>query len=143
MFIGEYTHTIDQKGRMAVPAKFRAKLKQGAVVTRGLDNCLFLYSKEEWKAIAKKLANLPISKANARGFARLMLAGAMDVKIDSQGRILIPEYLRKYASFSKNIIIAGLYNRLEIWSDKIWNIYKQETESNAGEIAEKLGELGI
>jgi len=143
MFIGEYTHTIDQKGRMAVPAKFRNSLKQGAVVTRGLDNCLFLYSKEEWSQIAQKLASLPISQSNARGFARLMLAGAMDCKIDSQGRILIPEYLRKYAEMKKNIIVAGLYNRLEIWAKDKWQAYKQKTESNAGEMAEKLGELGI
>lgn len=143
MFIGEYAHTIDQKGRMAVPAKFRNSLKQGAVVTRGLDNCLFLYSKEEWKKIAEKLAKLPISQANARGFARLMLAGAMDIKIDSQGRVLIPEYLRKYADMKKNVIVAGLYNYLEIWSENRWNAYKQKVESNAGDMAEKLGELGI
>lgn len=128
---------------MAVPAKFRGKLKNGAVVTRGLDNCLFLYPKDEWEKLAEKLSQLPISQANTRAFARLMLAGAMDVKIDSLGRILIPEYLRQYAGMTKKAVVAGLFNRLEIWDEKQWDIYKKGTEKNSGEIAEKLGELGV
>lgn len=143
MFIGEYQHSIDAKGRMAVPAKFRGKLKSGAVVTRGLDNCLFLYPKDEWEKLAEKLSQLPISQANTRAFARLMLAGAMDVKIDSLGRILIPEYLRQYAGMTKKAVVAGLFNRLEIWDEKQWDVYKKGTEKNSGEIAEKLGELGV
>ena len=94
MFIGEYQHSLDQKGRLAVPVKFRAELKKGAVVTKGLDNCLFLYPKSEWQKLAKKLVNLPINKANTRAFSRLMLAGAMEVEFDKQGRIMLPEYLR-------------------------------------------------
>lgn len=128
---------------MAVPAKFRSKLKNGAVVTRGLDNCLFLYPKDEWEKLAEKLSQLPISQANTRAFARLMLAGAMDVKVDSLGRILIPEYLRQYAGMAKKAIVAGLFNRLEIWDEKQWETYKKGTEKNSGEIAEKLGELGV
>ncbi len=143
MFIGEYQHSIDQKGRMAIPAKFRGKLKSGAVVTRGLDNCLFLYTKEEWAKLAEKLSNLPISQANTRAFARLMLAGAMDVKFDSLGRILLPEFLRKYAGLSKKAVVAGLFNRLEIWDQNNWEKYKQSTEKESGAIAEKLGELGV
>lgn len=143
MFIGEYQHNIDEKGRMAIPAKFRSTLNKGAVVTRGLDNCLFLYTKDEWKKLASKLASLPISQANSRAFARLMLAGAMDVEIDKQGRILVPDYLRKYASMDKKVIIAGLYNRLEIWDQTKWNQYSKGAESKSNDIAEALGELGV
>lgn len=143
MFIGEYQHNIDLKGRLAVPAKFRQDLAKGAVVTKGLDNCLFLYPKQEWQKLADKLASLPISKANSRAFARLMLAGAMGVEVDKQGRILVPDYLRKYAGMKKKVIIAGLYNRLEIWDELKWNKYKQGTETKSGDIAEALGELGV
>ena len=143
MFIGEYAHILDTKGRLAIPAKFRAKLSEGAVVTRGLDNCLFLYPKKDWNKLAQKLVLLPISQSNSRAFARLMLAGAMDVEIDSQGRILIPNYLRSYASLKKKIIIAGLFNRLEVWDEDNWRVYKNKTEKESTDIAEKLGELGI
>ncbi len=143
MFIGEYQHNIDQKGRLAVPARFRNKLSKGAVVTKGLDNCLSLYTKDEWNRLAEKLAALPIAKANARAFARMMLAGAMDIELDKQGRMLIPEYLRKYAGMNKKIIIAGLYNRIEIWDEIKWNKYKHGTETKSGDIAEALGELGV
>src|SRR3989338_10199445 len=143
MFIGEYQHNIDQKGRLAIPTKFRKDLNKGAVVTKGLDDCLFLYPKEEWQKLADKLAALPISKANSRAFARLMLAGAMDVEADKQGRMLIPDYLRKYASIKKKVVITGLYNRLEIWDEIKWNKYKQGTETKSGDIAEALGELGV
>ena len=143
MFIGEYNHTVDEKGRLAVPIKFRTKLARGAVVTRGLDNCLFLYTGAEWKDLAGRLSKLPISRANTRAFARLMLAGAMDVSLDKQGRIILPDYLRKYAGMSKNVIIAGLYNRLEIWDKEKWETYKTGTEKSSGDIAEQLGELGV
>jgi len=143
MFIGEYQHNLDEKGRLAVPAKFRNKLAKGAVVTKGLDNCLFLYTKEEWEKLATKLASLPISKANTRAFARLMLAGAMDVQLDKQGRIVLPEYLRKYGSLKKKSIITGLYNRLEIWDEDEWNKYKKGTEKESGSIAEALEGLDV
>lgn len=143
MFIGEYQHNLDAKGRLAVPAKFRAKLAKGAVVTKGLDNCLFLYTREEWEKLASKLASLPISKANTRAFARLMLAGAMDVQLDKQGRIVLPEYLRKFAQMKKKTIIAGLFNRLEIWDEDQWNKYKQGTEKQSGDIAEALEGLEV
>ncbi len=143
MFIGEYYHNLDEKSRLAIPVKFRAKLAKGAVVTRGLDDCLFLYTKDEWAVLADKLAKLPISKANTRAFARLMLAGAMDVEIDSQGRVVLPDYLKKYASLAKKVVIAGLYNRLEIWNENKWDKYKQGTEKKSGDIAEALGELGV
>lgn len=143
MFIGEYSHSIDQKGRMAIPVKFRHDLKNGAVVTRGLDNCLFIYTKSEWAKVAEKYANLPIAQANSRAFSRLMLAGAMDVEMDAQGRIMLPEYLRDFASVKKNVVIAGLYSRLEIWDEEAWNKYKGQTEAESGAIAEKMSELGV
>lgn len=143
MFIGEYKHNIDPKGRMAIPAKFRGKLKKGAVVTRGLDNCLFLYTREAWEKIAEKLANLPISQSKARAFSRLMLAGAMDLDIDSQGRINLPDYLQKYAGLDKKVVVAGLYDRMEIWNEEVWDKYKTGAENESAEIAETLGELGV
>lgn len=143
MFIGEYSLSMDNKGRIAVPVKFRPHLSSGAVLTRGLDKSLFLYPKKEWDVIAGKLAALPISQANSRAFARLMLAGAWDVEIDKQGRMIIPEYLRKFATISKKVICAGLYDRLEIWDEESWQMYKANTERESSNIAEALGELGV
>ncbi len=143
MFIGEYQATIDEKGRISVPAKFRSKLKTKVVVTRGLDNSLFLYGMDEWEKLAEKLASLPISTANTRAFSRLMLAGAMDCEVDKQGRIVVPSYLKEFAKISKKVIIAGLYNRIEIWSEELWNAYKQQTEAASNSIAEQLGSLGV
>ena len=143
MFIGEYSHTLDEKGRVAVPKKFRGALSKGAVVTRGLDACLFLYTKDEWKKLADKLASLPFAQANTRAFARLMLAGAMDVDVDSQGRIMIPEYLRTFAGLKKSIIVAGLYNRLELWDEASWKGYTKKNEAESATIAEQMGELGV
>jgi MraZ protein len=134
---------MDAKGRIAVPAKFRSLLDTTAVVTRGLDQSLFLYPKKEWEAIAVKLAALPLSKANSRAFARLMLAGAFDVELDRQGRMMIPDYLRKFGQLSKKVVVAGLYNRIEIWNEQAWLSYKQATEKESTAIAEGLGELGV
>jgi len=143
MFIGEYNHNLDAKGRIAVPAKFRNELSAGAIVTRGLDKCLFVFNAKDWEALAQKLIALPLAQANSRAFSRLMLAGAADCELDGQGRILLPEYLRKYAGLKKETTVAGLYNRIEIWDAEIWNAYKEKTESSSDEIAEKMGELGI
>jgi len=143
MFLGEYTYLIDDKKRLAVPIKFRKFLNKKAVITRGLDNCLFLYPIKEWQKLAEKLAGLPLSQADARGFARIMLAGAMEVNIDRLGRILVPDYLKKYAFLKKKTVVAGLYNRIEIWAEDKWEIYKAKTEKQAGNIAERLKELGV
>ena len=143
MFIGEYQHSTDEKGRLAIPAKFRATLGERAVITRGLDHCLFLFSGSDWEELAKKLAGMPMAEANARAFGRLMLAGAMEAPLDSQGRILLPDYLRAYASITKQAVVTGLYNRIEIWNDEAWKKYKTETESQSNEIAERLSQLGI
>lgn len=143
MFIGEYSHTIDQKGRMAVPSKMRGQLGSGAVVTRGIDSCLWVFPKKEWQALAGKIAQLPLTDANSRAFSRLMLAGAMEVEFDSQGRVLLPGYLREYAKLSKNAVVAGLYSRLEIWDETKWQTYKTKTEKATEEITAALSELGI
>lgn len=143
MFIGEYQHSLDEKGRIAIPVKFRVKLAKGAVVTHGLDKCLYLYPEKEWQELAVKLANLPISKAGPRAFARFMLAGAMEATPDKQGRVILPDYLRRYASVTKKVVVAGLFNRLEIWDEEAWEKYKAGTEKESVGIAEQLGELGI
>jgi len=143
MFIGEYHHVLDDKGRLAIPQKFRKELRGGAVVTRGLDNCLFVYSMTEWKKLAEKLSALPFSQANSRAFSRLMLAGAMDVEIDKQGRVVLPEYLRRYASIGKDVVVAGLYGRIELWDKASWESYKAKTEKDSNDIAERMGELGV
>ncbi|MEY4731534.1 MAG: hypothetical protein RL681_480 [Candidatus Parcubacteria bacterium] len=143
MFLGEHTHSVDNKGRVAIPAKFRDKLTAGAIITRGLDQCLFIFTATEWEALAQKLIALPLAQANSRAFVRLMMAGAANVDIDAQGRILVPEYLRNYAHVQKEVVLTGLYNRIEIWDRGSWERYKQKTEGASDEIAEKLGELGI
>lgn len=143
MFIGEYHHALDDKGRVQIPVKFRDDLKGGAVVTRGLDRCLFIYTKKEWLMMAEKLAKLPIAKANSRAFARLMLAGAMELDVDKQGRAVVPEYLRQYAYLKKMVVVAGLYNRFELWDQDAWERYRSGTERQSGDIAEALGELGV
>ena len=141
MFIGEYSLTVDEKGRLSIPVKFRASLSRGAVVTRGLDSALFLYTAKEWQNLASKLANLPISRSNTRAFSRLMLAGAMDLEMDKQGRVILPDYLREFAGIRKKVVVAGLYNRLEIWDEERWEKYKKDTEKTSTDIAEQLEQL--
>jgi len=128
---------------LAMPVKFRPQFKKGAVITRGVDTCLFVYPKEEWGKLANKLAKLPINQAKSRAFARLMLAGAMDTTLDTQGRINIPDYLKQYAVLNKKVAVTGLYNRLEIWDEEKWKEYKDKSEKESENIAEALGELGI
>lgn len=143
MFIGEFHHNIDDKSRLAIPAKFRDAFREGAVVTRGLDTCLFLYAKAEWETLAEQFANLPLAQADTRAFARFMLAGAMALEVDTQGRILLPDYLKNYAGISRNVVIAGLYRRLELWDAARWSAYTAKTEASANEIAERLSGLGV
>lgn len=143
MFIGEYSYTIDEKGRISTPPKYRAQLADGVVVTRGLDNCLFMYPKKEWGVIAEKLGNMPTTDRAARDYARLMLAGAMDITPDRLGRIVLPQYLRDFASLKKNVVVAGLYNRIEIWNEETWKKYEKEIEKNSSDIADKLSAMGV
>jgi len=143
MFIGEYSISMDEKGRIAVPVKFRNGLGNKAVITRGLDKSLFLYTKSEWEKIASKLAAMPLARSNSRAFARLMLAGAYEFEIDKQGRGIVPEYLRKFGNLTKKVVMAGLYNRIEVWDENTWNSYKASTEKESTNIAEALSELGV
>ena len=143
MFIGEYNYKIDNKKRLAIPLKMRKVLGKKVVITKGLDQCLFLYPVKEWGIVAKKISQLPLAQADARGFARTILTGAMEVNIDDLGRILVPDYLKEYAFLKKDIIIAGLYSRIEIWDKRKWQTYQQRTEKEVGDIAERLKELGI
>jgi len=143
MFIGEYTYSLDDKKRLAVPVKFRGLLGKKAVITRGLDQCLFIFSAKEWESLAKKISQLPLSQSDARGFARLMLGGAMEVSIDGTGRILIPDYLKSYASLEKKAVLVGVLNRIEVWDEDRWEKYKGVTEKEGENIAERLKELGI
>lgn len=143
MFVGEYKHNLDAKGRIAIPSKFREEMRGGAVVTRGLDNCLSVYSVSGWNKIAKRLNDLPLSDANARAFARFMLAGAMPVDVDKVGRIVIPQYLRKFAKLSGSVVIVGLYGRVELWNEKDWQAYQKKSETDAASIASKLTEWGL
>ena len=143
MFIGEYSHTLDAKKRLAVPAKVRKELGSTAILTRGLDSCLFLYPMSEWQKLTEKLSALPMGQGDTRSFLRLMLAGAVEVELDQLGRILVPDYLKSYASLGARVTIAGVYNRLEIWDSERWEKYKQDVEKNTDMIAEKLGEMGL
>ena len=143
MLIGEYKHTIDAKKRISLPAKFRRELGKKAVITRGLDKCLFVYSLEEWKKVAETLSGLSTGQADSRNFGRLLLAGAVDVEIDSLGRILIPDYLKNYAELKDKAVVAGVYKRIEIWNEKRWEEFKSGVEEKADLLAEKLGELGL
>lgn len=142
MLLGEYHHSIDTKKRLSVPSKFRRDLGKNIVLTRGLDHSLFLYPSGEWQKIAQKLSELPAGQANTRGFVRLMMAGAEEITLDTLGRILIPEHLKTYADMKSQVAIIGVYNRLEIWDEQLWEAYKQNVEKNADELAEKLGEVG-
>lgn len=126
-----------------MPAKFREKLETGAIITRGLDHCLFVFGMNEWEVLVKKLTALPLAQADSRAFARLMFSGATDVKYDVQGRVLIPDTLREYARLKKQVVVTGMYTRVELWDEEEWRKYKAKTEGAADEIAEKLGEIGI
>ena len=143
MFLGEYLHTVDNKNRLAIPAKFRADLKQGAVITRGLDNCLFLFTRKDWQKLVAKISSLPLSQSKARSFARMMLMGAMEVSLDKLGRVLLPEYLKQFAGLDKKVVIGGVLDRIEIWDEVKWNEYKKKSERNVEQVAEDMGELGI
>jgi MraZ protein len=143
MFIGEHQHSIDPKKRLSLPSKFRVELGKKVVVTRGLDKCLFVYTMKAWEELAGKLGTLPVGESSTRSFIRLMLAGATDVEVDGQGRVLIPDYLKSYAELHKNVIVAGVYNRLEVWDETKWTNYKKKAEKNTDEIAEQLGKLGV
>lgn len=143
MFIGEYQHNIDAKGRMIIPSKFREELGISFVVTKGLDNCLFVYSKSEWSNLEAKLRGLPFTNKDARTFVRFFFSGATECEIDKQGRILIPANLRAYASLEKDVVVIGVSTRVEIWSKDKWEEYNSDDNISPDKIAEKMEFLGI
>ncbi len=143
MLIGQYEHTIDSKKRLALPAKFRGELGDKVIITRGIENCLAVYTEKEWEVFSGKLGNLPLAQQEARSFARIILSGAMEVFLDKLGRILIPDYLKNYAGLKKDVVICGLSNRLEIWDSEKWDAYRKSAEKGVEEIVSKLGPLGI
>ncbi|MFW5979816.1 MAG: division/cell wall cluster transcriptional repressor MraZ [Bacillota bacterium] len=143
MFMGEYQHNMDSKGRVIIPAKFRPELGDEFVITRGLDNCLFVYPMREWSILEEKLTSLPITSKNSRTFVRFFFSGATECNLDKQGRISIPANLRNYADLDKKLIIIGLANRIEIWANEKWDSYIDEAEDSYEDIAEKMEELGI
>ncbi len=143
MFMGEYQHSLDAKGRIIVPAKFRDELGDRFVVTRGLDNCLFVYPRCEWEALEAKLKALPLTKGDARRFVRFLFSGATECEVDKQGRINLPQNLREYAGLDKEVIVIGVSNRVELWSQARWVTYMQEAEDSYEDIAEDIEGLGI
>ena len=142
MFYGEYEHTIDKKGRIIVPSKFRDFLKEYDIkkifVTRGLDKCLFLFTEDEWKAQESKFRSVPFTKSESRKFNRLYFSGATQVECDGQGRILLPKYLKDFAERKRDIMIIGVSNRMEIWSKELWQEYYKTSKGSYEEIAERL-----
>lgn len=141
MFMGEYNHTVDDKGRLIIPGKFREELGLSFVVTKGLDGCLFAYAKPDWKEFEDKLKALPITNKTARDFTRYMLGGAADVEIDKQGRILLPQNLRSFATLEKEVVLVGVGTRVEIWSKDKYEAVSFDTDSE--ELAERMESLGI
>ena len=143
MFMGEYQHSIDEKGRLIVPARFREELGLNFVVTRGLDNCLFVYPKAEWQNLEQKLKSLPLTNASARSFVRFFFSGASECELDKQGRILLPPNLREYARLDREVVLIGVSSRVEIWSRTEWEKYSRQADESFEEIAEKIVDLGI
>ena len=142
MLIGEYYHSLDPKGRVTIPSKFREDLSE-FVMTKGLDECLFLYPNSEWEKIENKLKELPMTNKAVRSFVRTFFSGACDCAIDKQGMVLIPQNLRDYANIKDSSVIVGLSNRAEIWSQENWEKYNSEEGLTYEELAEKMSELGI
>ncbi|KGR73799.1 division/cell wall cluster transcriptional repressor MraZ [Ureibacillus sinduriensis] len=138
MFMGEYQHSVDAKGRLIIPSKFREDLGNTFVITRGLDNCLFGYPMDEWRKLEEKLKELPMTKKDARAFARFFFSGATEVEIDKQGRINIPSTLTTYAKLEKECVVVGVSSKIEIWAKESWESYFNEAENSFNEIAENL-----
>lgn len=143
VFIGEYQHTLDSKGRLFIPARFREGLGERFIMTKGLDRCLFAYSPEEWQILEEKLKKLPFARADARAFARLFFSGAAEVEVDRQGRVLIPANLRAYAGLEKDVVILGVSSRVEIWAREEWERYSAAASENYEAIAEKIVDVDL
>ncbi|CUH94027.1 hypothetical protein P22_0089 [Propionispora sp. 2/2-37] len=141
--MGEFLHSVDNKGRLILPAKFREEIGDSFVVTKGLDTCLFVYTKEEWSNLENKLKQLPLAKTEARAFVRFFFAGASELECDKQGRFLLPVNLREYAKLDKDVVIIGVSSRIEIWSKDVWDDYNEQIGPTVADIAENLVDLGI
>lgn len=141
MFMGEYNHIIDAKGRLIIPAKFRELLGEEFVLTKGLDGCLFIYPMDEWEAFEEKLRALPLTNKNARAFSRFFVAGATMCELDKQGRILLPATLREFAGLDKEVVLTGMLNRIEIWSKDKW--MENNSFDDMDDIAEQMTDLGL
>jgi MraZ protein len=141
MFNGEYNHTLDTKGRLIIPTRFRDDLGEELKVTRGLDGCLFAFPLGEWETFEEKLRSLPLTQSNARRFTRFFVAGAMNCELDRQGRILLPQSLREFAGLDKDVVVTGMINRVEIWDKQRWTDYN--ASGNMDDIAEQMSELGL
>lgn len=138
MFMGEYQHSLDEKGRVIIPAKFRDALGQTFVITRGLDNCLFVYPQSEWNLLEQKLKALPFTQSDARAFTRFFFSGASECELDKQGRVNIPANLRVYGKLDRDCVIIGVSNRVEIWGKESWENYVEQSEDSFADIAEKI-----
>ncbi|TLS50393.1 division/cell wall cluster transcriptional repressor MraZ [Paenibacillus antri] len=138
MFMGEFQHSVDDKGRMIIPAKFRDELGSSFVMTRGLDQCLFVYPMSEWAVMEQKLKSLSLMKSDARAFTRFFFSGAVECELDKQGRVNIPSNLREHAKLDKDCVVIGVSTRVEIWGKEAWEAYSQQSEESFNEIAEKL-----
>lgn len=143
MFIGEFNHTVDTKGRINIPAKFREQLNETFFITKGLDECLFVFPENEWRVFEEKLKGLPLTNRNARAFVRLFFAGATECSFDKQGRITVPGTLREYAHLEKEVKVIGVGTRVEVWSNQTWDNYSDPENISYDEIAEQMAELGI
>ncbi len=142
MFIGEFEHSLDEKKRVSLPRQFRAAMGRKIVMTRGLENCLFIYTTEAWENVASRLQELSFARADTRGFNRFILSGAAEVDVDSAGRILIPDHQKQFAELKKHVVFAGVADRVEVWDKARWSTYKSRIERGADALAEKLGEIG-
>lgn len=143
MFIGEYLYTIDKKGRINIPAKFRENLGERFFLTKGLDNCLFVFPESEWNNFENKLKQLPLTNKNARAFVRLFFSGATECSLDKQGRVTIPQNVREFSQLEKEVAIIGVSTRIEIWSKNSWDKYNDTANISYDDIAEQMAELGI
>lgn len=143
MFIGQYLHSLEDKGRLAIPKKFRQDLGQKMIFSRGLDGCLFVFPLKKWASLTIKLSQSSLTKKASRAFSRFLTYGAVQVETDNQGRVLIPEFLRKFAGIKNDVVIAGSLERVEVWDKKRFDQYSQKLEKEGETIAESLGEVGF
>lgn len=142
MLIGEYRHSIDDKNRVSLPSKFRKTLGSKVIITNGLDSCLFVFASSEWERFSGEIAKMSLVEADKRKFTRFMLGGAVEVEVDSSGRILLPDFLKDFARLKSKVVLAGVHSRVEIWNEKAWDDYKANVEKDIDVLAEKLGEVG-